>query len=110
MISKNVLYYDSSAYENSAVIKAAPGTVYRISGYSSDANPVWIQLHDATSLPADTAVPILTPLYVGAGENFDFDLSTIGRFCEKGIVVCNSSTGPTKSLDGATAWFNIQYT
>lgn len=109
MIAKNVLYYDSGAYEASAVVKASPGTVHRISGYSSDANPVWIQLHDAASLPADTAVPVLT-IYVGAGENFDFDLSTIGRFCEKGIVVCNSSTGPAKTIDGATAWFNIQYT
>lgn len=109
MIARNVLYYDSVAYENAEVVKASPGTVHRISGYSSDANPVWIQLHDSVTVPADTAVPILT-IYVGAGENFDFDLSTIGRFCEKGIVVCNSSTGPTKSIDGATAWFNIQFT
>ena len=109
MIPRNISYYDSAAYEASAVVKASPGTVHRISGYSSDANPVWVQLHDAASLPADTAVPILT-IYVGAGENFDFDLSTIGRFCEKGIVICNSSTGPTKTIDGATAFFNIQYT
>lgn len=91
------------------MVKASPGTVHRISGYSSDANPVFIQLHDAASLPADAEVPILT-IYVGAGENFDFDMSFIGRFCEKGIVVCNSSTGPTKTIDGATAWLNIQYT
>lgn len=109
MQPKNVLYYDSAAYENAVVVKASAGTIHRISGYSSDANPVWVQLHNAASVPADTAIPILT-IYVGAGENFDFDLSLIGRFCEKGIVICNSSTGPTKSLDGATAWFNIQYT
>lgn len=109
MQPKNVSYYDSSAYENSAVVKANPGTIHRISGYSSDANPVWVQIHDSATVPADTAVPILT-IYVGAGENFDFDLSIIGRFCEKGIVVCNSSAGPTKTIDGTTAWFNIQYT
>lgn len=109
MIAKNVSYYDSAAYEASAVVKASSGTVHRISGYSSDANPVWIQLHNAASLPADTAVPLLT-IYVGAGENFDFDLSEIGRFCDKGIVISNSSAGPTKVIDGATAWYNIQYT
>ena len=109
MIPRNISYYDSAAYEASAVVKASPGTVHRISGYSSDANPVWIQLHNVTSLPADAEVPILT-IYVGAGANFDFDLSTIGRFCDKGIVVCNSSTGDEKTIDGDTAWYNIQYT
>lgn len=108
MQPKNVSYYDSVAYEASAVVKASAGTVHRISGYSSDANPVWIQLHDAASLPADTAVPAII-LYVAATANFDFDLSIIGRFFQKGIVICNSSTGPTKTIDGATAWFNIQY-
>lgn len=109
MISKNVAYYDSVAYENSAVVKAAPGVVHRISGYSSDANPVWIQIHDAAAVPADAAVPKLI-LCVGAGENFDIDLSIIGRYCATGIVICNSSTGPAKTVGGATTWFNIQYT
>jgi len=109
MIAKNVSYYDSVAYETGEVVKAVPGVVHRISGYNSHTSPVFVQLHDATSMPANDAVPVIT-FVVAASSNFDFDLSVIGRFCEKGIVVCSSTTGPTKTLSGATSWFNIQYT
>jgi hypothetical protein len=109
MIPKNLSYYDSVAYESSEVVKATPGTVYRISGFNAHTSPVWIQLHDAASLPADTAVPKII-IYVVATANFDFDMSDVGRFCQKGIVVCASSTGPTKTISGNTTWFNIQYT
>jgi hypothetical protein len=109
MIAKNVNYYDSVAYEKSEVVKASPGTVHRISGFNAHTSPVWIQLLDAAAVPSNGAVPKLT-LYVGATANFDFDLSTIGRFCETGITVCSSSTGPTLTISGDTAWLNIQYT
>lgn len=109
MIAKNVSYYDSTAYGTSEVVKTTPGIVHRISGFNAHTSPVWIQLHDAVSLPANDAVPAII-IYVAATANFDFDLSDIGRFCQKGIVVCSSSTGPTKTLSGATVWFNIQYT
>jgi hypothetical protein len=108
MQPKNLNYYDSVACEPSEVVKASPGTVYRISGFNAHTSPVWIQLHDAASLPSDTAVPALI-IYVAATANFDFDMSDVGRFCQKGIVVCASSTGPTKTISGNTTWFSIQY-
>lgn len=109
MVPKNLSYYDSVAYEPSEVVKASPGTVYRISGYNSHSSPVWIQLFEAAAVPSNDAVPALI-LYVAATANFDFDLSVLGRYCKTGIVICASSTGPTLTISGDTTWFNIQYT
>ncbi|MDO9566668.1 MAG: hypothetical protein Q7J15_08010 [Candidatus Desulfaltia sp.] len=108
MNPKNLNYYDSVAYEASAVIKASPGTVYSITGYNSHSLALWLQLHDFAVLPADNAIPALI-LKVPADSNFFYDFGQIGRFCLKGIVVCGSTTGPTKTLASAAFWLNIQY-
>lgn len=109
MIPKNVKYYDSVAYESGEVVKASPGVLHRISGFNAHVAAVFIQLHDVASLPANGVAAAII-IYVPAASAFDFDLSELGRFCQKGITVCSSSTGPTKTLSGDTAWFNVQYT
>lgn len=99
---------DSVAYVASQVIKAGPGMLYRLVGYNSKASAQFIQLHDAAALPADTAVPkeVIT---VAATSNFAIDLGVYGRKFSTGIVVCNSSTGPTKTLGSADCFFSAQY-
>lgn len=109
MQPKNVNYYDSIAYESSEAVKSSAGTVYRISGFNAHTSPVWIQLHNLSAVPSNNAVPVLI-IYVAATAAFDFDLSVIGRHCNKGIVVCSSSTGPKLTISGDTAWFSVQYT
>jgi len=109
MHPKNVNYDDSVALEKSAIIKAAPGTLYRLMGYSSKVAAQFIQLHDSATLPGDTAVPKII-ITVAAASNFDIDLGEIGRFFSNGIVACNSSTGPTKTLGAAAdCWFSAIY-
>lgn len=109
MHPKNVNYDDSVALEKSAIIKAAPGTLYRLMGYSSKVAAQFIQLHDSATLPADATVPKIV-IAVAAASNFDIDLGEIGRFFSNGIVACNSSTGPTKTLGAAAdCWFNAIY-
>lgn len=49
----------SSAYETSRVIKASAGTLYGFTVHNSLASTQFIQLHDASSLPADAAVPVV---------------------------------------------------
>ena len=90
----------STAYEASHVLASRPVTVYGISGYNSKASAQFIQLHDATSLPSDTAVPVFTAT-VAASSNFSLAMTVKGLKFANGCVVCNSSTGPTLTIGGA---------
>lgn len=98
----------TTAYAASLVVKASAGTLYTITGYSSRTSAQWIQVHNAASLPGDASVPVLIFKVPGDG-NFSFDLSPNGRSFTDGIVVCNSTTGPTKTIGSADCWFDVQY-
>lgn len=98
----------TTAYAASKVIKAAPGVLHGITGYNSLAGVQFVQLHDATSLPADTAVPVEV-IAVAASSNFSIDFGVYGKAFATGIVVCNSTTGPTKTIGLANCWFAPRY-
>jgi hypothetical protein len=98
----------TAAYAASLVVLAAPGILYGLQGYNSKASAQFIQVHDAASLPADTAVPAVV-LTAAATSNFSLDLGVYGRKFVNGIVICNSSTGPTKTIGSADVWVDAQY-
>lgn len=97
----------STAYEASHVLKATPGALLMLSGYNSKGSAQFIQLHDAASLPADTAVPVFT-MTVATAANFTITLPIAGMKFSTGIVVCNSSTGPTKTIGSADCYFTAE--
>lgn len=98
----------TTAYATSLVVKATGGILYGLQGYNSKASAQFIQIHDAASLPADAQVPVIT-ITVAATSNFTLDFGVYGRKFTNGIVICNSSTGPTKTIGSADVWVDAQY-
>lgn len=98
----------SIIYETSRIAKASGGILFGMTGFNSKTSAQWIQVHDSTTLPADTAVPKIL-IYVPATTSFAIEWSNLGRYFPIGIVVCNSSTGPTKTIGSADCWFDVQY-
>lgn len=94
----------SSAYEASRVLKASAGTLVALIGYNSKTAAQWIQLFNAAAVPADASVPIAT-FIVPAQSNFSLSVPISGLPLSTGIVVCNSLTGPTKTLGSADCFF-----
>lgn len=108
VVSDAPLTNPSTAYATSKVIKASPGVLFGLMGYNSKASAQFIQLHDAASLPADATVPVEV-ITVAASSNFNIDFGVHGRGFAIGIVACNSSTGPTKTIGSADVWFAPRY-
>ncbi len=104
-----ILNSTSIIYETSRVVKTKPGTLFGFSGYNSKASAQFILVHDAYALPAAGAVPVIV-ISVAASSPFTFDVGTLGRTFKYGIVLSNSSTGPTQTIGSADCWFDIQYT
>lgn len=100
----------TTAYATNLVVKASAGRLFSLIGYNSRTSAQFIQVHNTTSLPADTAVPIYF-FRVEAQSNFSltFDYADIAAYFSTGITVCNSSTGPTKTVGSADCWFVAEY-
>lgn len=99
----------STAYEASRQAVATSGRLLSIEGYNSKTSTQFIQVHDVNSTPADTAVPKAI-FSVPASSNFVYTPNdTVGDLYSTGIYVCNSSTGPTKTIGSADCWFRVRY-
>jgi len=96
----------TTAYAASKVCSAAPAFLCGITVYNSSASTQFIQFHDAASLPANTAVPeLFFEILPSTSKMIEF---LRPREFSTGIVVCNSSTGPTLTIGSADCWFDVQ--
>lgn len=96
----------TSALDNDLVVKASAGTLRGFVGYTTTAQ--FIQVHDASSTPADTAVPELV-FPIEADKPFSIVVPGGAHLCGTGIVICNSTTGPTKTIGAANTWITAYY-
>lgn len=97
----------TTAYAASIIIADREATLYGLTGYNSKGSSQFIQLHDSATLPADTAIPSII-ISIPASSNFSIDFGIHGRIFNHGIIICNSSTGPTKTIGSADCWFDAQ--
>lgn len=98
----------STAYESSRVVKSNPGTLFVINGYNSKVSAQFIQIYDNTAVPSNGDLPVVM-FAVSAASNFSIDFGTNGRNFLRGIVVGNSSTGPTRTSGNGDCWYDVQY-
>jgi hypothetical protein len=103
-----VSFVSSTAYEASHIAKASAGTLYGVMGFNSNAAAQYIQCFNSATVPADTTVPTITPIYAAGLSNFSFGL-VVPLYFSAGITCTNSSTGPTKTLGGTDVFFTILY-
>jgi len=89
----------------SRIHKATPGKAFRLTMFNGNAAARFFQVFDSATLPADAVVPLLS-VSVAANGSFTFDFGIYGRSFAAGIVVCNSTTGPTKTIGGADSIFD----
>jgi hypothetical protein len=111
-------YYQTTALGTNGVIKASAGKMYKLSGYivpsTSDGYTHYLQIHNLTAVPADTAVPNFVLPYVAATNTVpvkvEYEFCTYGKYNDTGICWNLSSTGATKTLSTvATAWLQVSY-
>jgi hypothetical protein len=97
----------SMAYESARIIKTGPGILYGFTAYSSNAAAQFIQIFDAATLPAAGAIPAVL-LSVAASSTLGVNWLP-GRAFLVGIVIANSTTGPTRTAGAADTWFDAQF-
>lgn len=93
----------SGAYAASMVIRGGPGVLLSLFGYNSGPAQ-FIQIHDAAAPPGNGAAPLHIAA-IAAADNFFVIIPNTGLPCGVGIVACNSTTGPTKTIGAADCWF-----
>lgn len=97
----------SPRLEASRVIKTGPGRLFGITVTSTRVSAQFFQVFDASSLPADGAVPLISKS-IPAGDAVGFSWLPARTFLV-GIVVCNSSTQGTKTIGVADCIFDAQF-
>lgn len=99
---------DSAALEASSVVKASAGNAFVAFGWNNNGATRYFQVFNSTTVPADTAVPIIS-FPVGAGQVFSVDFSRFAKNFGTGIAWANSTTAATKTVGGADFWVNFGY-
>jgi len=101
------LNFNQGALRNAIVV---PGriVVYGFTVYNTKASAQFVNVFDASALPADTAVPLFS-LPVAANNVVALAFTPRGRQFQTGLVLCNSSTDATKTIGSVDCFFDAQF-
>lgn len=100
----SALRINSTAYENSKVLKNSPGTLISLQGYSNSASDQYILFFDAIAVPGAGAVPIWF-IPIVANSYFSIEVPLTGIPFATGICVSNSSNPIARVVGSANIWF-----
>lgn len=107
-VSTNAPSFSAGFAVTNLVVKASAGRLFKVVFTNGNAAVRYLQIFNAASLVADTAVPIIS-IPVPIGQTFTLDLTQFGHWFTTGIVICNSSTGATKTIGAADSYINAWY-
>jgi len=99
----------SNALESSRVVKSGKTRLYGFSGTNTKAAAQFILAFDATTIPANGAVPKFV-MTAAASSDFWVSWTPGWRDFRDGCILCNSSTAATLTIGSADCWFDAQYT
>jgi hypothetical protein len=98
----------SQALASSLVVATGQRRLFGLQGYNSNAAAQFVLIFDTDTLPADGALATLV-IKAAAVDNFSAYFGSTGRWFDRGIVLCNSTTEPTKTIGAADCFFDVQY-
>jgi hypothetical protein len=98
----------SPALAASMVAKAGEGKLFGFTVSSTNAVAQFVLCFDAITVPAAGAVPLFAFPIAGSNIVSAYYGST-GRWFDRGIVLCNSSTFVTLTIGTADCLFDVQY-
>lgn len=99
---------DASAVLQNSHLITGQLRVYGFSVYSSLTSPQYIQMFDATTVPADSAIA-LQNFNIPASNVLGVYFGPMGRIFRRGLVLCNSTTDTSKTIGAANCLFDVQY-
>lgn len=98
----------SVALEASHFVSAGACRVFGFTVTSTKASGQFVQVFDASTLPADGAIPLLSiDIPTATAKGLDFGMS--GRWFYRGVWLCNSTTQGSKTIGAADCLFDAQY-
>lgn len=101
------LVYYSARLEKSAQVKSGPGIMYSVTLTNTNAAARFLQVFDATTLPADGVLPLFSRS-IPTADSLTLTWTT-GVTFEQGIIVCNSTTAASKTLGAADSIFFVTF-